>query len=200
MSERDSMCPVVGAVIQTGHCHSSSTTMTINNLSAVASSLSMASAVSGGAAAAAASGCIVGGNNVAATAIGANSSSAAGNVSAGGNGGNAGGGRQSMKSSKGPIRVGFYDIERTIGKGNFAVVKLAKHRITKNEVSLMYLQIPLHPSVWQTLFKFNWIRIFFNVFVDHIHPTTHAYATCLSSVDRHSVVQKNIAKNKIAKI
>lgn len=33
-----------------------------------------------------------------------------------------------------PIRVGFYDIERTIGKGNFAVVKLAKHRITKNEV------------------------------------------------------------------
>lgn len=38
-------------------------------------------------------------------------------------------------SSKGPIRVGFYDIERTIGKGNFAVVKLARHRITKNEVS-----------------------------------------------------------------
>lgn len=42
--------------------------------------------------------------------------------------------RASMKS-KGPIRVGFYDIERTIGKGNFAVVKLARHRITKNEVS-----------------------------------------------------------------
>lgn len=36
---------------------------------------------------------------------------------------------------KAPIRVGFYDIERTIGKGNFAVVKLAKHRITKTEVS-----------------------------------------------------------------
>lgn len=34
-----------------------------------------------------------------------------------------------------PIRVGFYEIEKTIGKGNFAVVKLAKHRITKNEVS-----------------------------------------------------------------
>lgn len=41
--------------------------------------------------------------------------------------------RTSMKA-KGPIRVGFYDIERTIGKGNFAVVKLARHRITKNEV------------------------------------------------------------------
>lgn len=33
------------------------------------------------------------------------------------------------------VRVGFYDIERTIGKGNFAVVKLAKHRVTRNEVS-----------------------------------------------------------------
>ncbi|CAB0019464.1 unnamed protein product, partial [Nesidiocoris tenuis] len=36
---------------------------------------------------------------------------------------------------KTPIRVGFYDIERTIGKGNFAVVKLARHRITKTEVT-----------------------------------------------------------------
>lgn len=34
------------------------------------------------------------------------------------------------------IRVGFYDIEGTIGKGNFAVVKLARHRITKTEASL----------------------------------------------------------------
>ncbi|XP_075155539.1 salt-inducible kinase 2 [Haematobia irritans] len=37
---------------------------------------------------------------------------------------------------KEPIRVGFYDIEKTIGKGNFAVVKLARHRITKNEVAI----------------------------------------------------------------
>jgi hypothetical protein len=33
-----------------------------------------------------------------------------------------------------PLRVGFYEIERTIGRGNFAVVKLARHRITKTEV------------------------------------------------------------------
>lgn len=39
------------------------------------------------------------------------------------------------RAAKTPIRVGFYDIERTIGKGNFAVVKLARHRITKTEVS-----------------------------------------------------------------
>lgn len=45
--------------------------------------------------------------------------------------------RTTMKT-KGPIRVGFYDIERTIGKGNFAVVKLARHRITKNEVCSMF--------------------------------------------------------------
>jgi hypothetical protein len=34
-----------------------------------------------------------------------------------------------------PLRVGFYEIEKTIGRGNFAVVKLARHRITKTEVS-----------------------------------------------------------------
>ena len=34
-----------------------------------------------------------------------------------------------------PLRVGFYEIEGTIGRGNFAVVKLAKHRITKTEVN-----------------------------------------------------------------
>lgn len=31
-------------------------------------------------------------------------------------------------------RVGFYDIDKTIGRGNFAVVKLAKHRTTKSQV------------------------------------------------------------------
>jgi hypothetical protein len=40
-----------------------------------------------------------------------------------------------------PVRVGFYDIERTIGKGNFAVVKLGRHRITKTEVSTTLYQL-----------------------------------------------------------
>lgn len=39
------------------------------------------------------------------------------------------------------IRVGFYDIESTIGKGNFAVVKLARHRITKTEVDIQLVAI-----------------------------------------------------------
>ncbi|KAI2656546.1 hypothetical protein H4Q32_013504 [Labeo rohita] len=34
-----------------------------------------------------------------------------------------------------PVRVGYYEMERTIGKGNFAVVKLATHIITKAKVS-----------------------------------------------------------------
>lgn len=49
--------------------------------------------------------------------------------------------RTTMKA-KGPIRVGFYDIERTIGKGNFAVVKLARHRITRNEVCSHNPRVP----------------------------------------------------------
>uniref|UniRef100_A0A8C2HRN5 non-specific serine/threonine protein kinase n=1 Tax=Cyprinus carpio TaxID=7962 RepID=A0A8C2HRN5_CYPCA len=33
------------------------------------------------------------------------------------------------------VRVGYYEMERTIGKGNFAVVKLATHMITRAKVS-----------------------------------------------------------------
>ena len=34
-----------------------------------------------------------------------------------------------------PVRIGYYQLERTIGKGNFAIVKLATHTITKTKVS-----------------------------------------------------------------
>jgi len=40
-----------------------------------------------------------------------------------------------------PLRVGFYEIEKTIGRGNFAVVKLAKHRITKTEVGILIVAL-----------------------------------------------------------
>ena len=42
--------------------------------------------------------------------------------------------KSSLTVNSTPLRVGFYEIEKTIGRGNFAVVKLAKHRITKTEV------------------------------------------------------------------
>ncbi|XP_052253636.1 serine/threonine-protein kinase SIK3-like isoform X3 [Dreissena polymorpha] len=38
--------------------------------------------------------------------------------------------------SSGIVRVGHYEMERTIGKGNFAVVKLATHMITKTKVAI----------------------------------------------------------------
>uniref|UniRef100_A0A9J8DJK6 non-specific serine/threonine protein kinase n=1 Tax=Cyprinus carpio carpio TaxID=630221 RepID=A0A9J8DJK6_CYPCA len=44
--------------------------------------------------------------------------------------------QEQKPSQRAPVRVGFYDIERTLGKGNFAVVKLARHRITKSEVAI----------------------------------------------------------------
>lgn len=47
-------------------------------------------------------------------------------------------------SSKMPIRVGFYEIDKTLGKGNFAVVKLARHRVTKNEVIIDFFSSIRH--------------------------------------------------------
>ncbi|VDP05136.1 unnamed protein product [Soboliphyme baturini] len=41
----------------------------------------------------------------------------------------------SSSSAKGHLfRLGLYDVQRTIGKGNFAVVKLARHRVTRHQV------------------------------------------------------------------
>ncbi|XP_054853446.1 serine/threonine-protein kinase SIK2 isoform X2 [Eublepharis macularius] len=42
----------------------------------------------------------------------------------------------SSRGGPGPVRVGFYEIEGTLGKGNFAVVKLGRHRITRSEVAI----------------------------------------------------------------
>jgi len=38
--------------------------------------------------------------------------------------------------SSAPVQIGYYQIERTIGKGNFAVVKLATHIVTKTKVTI----------------------------------------------------------------
>ncbi len=34
------------------------------------------------------------------------------------------------------VRVGPYELRKTIGKGNFAVVKLAVHSVTRSKVSI----------------------------------------------------------------
>lgn len=66
---------------------------------------------------------------------------------------------RSTNKSKGPIRVGFYDIERTIGKGNFAVVKLARHRITKTEVSRFFLFLSINLSIKTSAYYIIIIRL-----------------------------------------
>ena len=42
------------------------------------------------------------------------------------------------KPPTGIVKVGFYEVEGTIGRGNFAVVKIAKHRITRTDVSFFF--------------------------------------------------------------
>lgn len=32
------------------------------------------------------------------------------------------------------VRVGYYELEKTIGRGNFAIVKLGCHIVTKSKV------------------------------------------------------------------
>ena len=44
-------------------------------------------------------------------------------------------GSSNLGAGSGPVRVGYYQMERTIGKGNFAVVKLATHIVTKTKVN-----------------------------------------------------------------
>ncbi|XP_061432783.1 serine/threonine-protein kinase SIK3-like [Lethenteron reissneri] len=44
--------------------------------------------------------------------------------------------QQLLQGRAAPVRIGYYEIERTIGKGNFAVVKLATHIITRAKVAI----------------------------------------------------------------
>ncbi|PNJ75828.1 SIK3 isoform 5, partial [Pongo abelii] len=46
--------------------------------------------------------------------------------------------RPPAPASRGPMpaRIGYYEIDRTIGKGNFAVVKRATHLVTKAKVAI----------------------------------------------------------------
>ncbi|XP_063067940.1 serine/threonine-protein kinase SIK1-like [Engraulis encrasicolus] len=46
-----------------------------------------------------------------------------------------------------PLQVGFYEIIRTLGKGTFAVVKLARHKVTKTQVAIKIIdKTRLDPS------------------------------------------------------
>ncbi|XP_048870637.1 serine/threonine-protein kinase SIK1 isoform X2 [Brienomyrus brachyistius] len=45
-------------------------------------------------------------------------------------------GSQPVRNPGRPLQVGFYEILKTLGKGNFAVVKLAQHKVTKTQVAI----------------------------------------------------------------
>lgn len=56
-------------------------------------------------------------------------------------------------SGHAPARVGYYQMETTIGKGNFAVVKLATNIVTKSKV--IWVDRFLTNSFFN-VFKLNW--------------------------------------------
>ncbi|XP_071000924.1 serine/threonine-protein kinase SIK1-like [Oncorhynchus clarkii lewisi] len=54
----------------------------------------------------------------------------------------------------GPVQVGFYEIIRTLGKGNFAVVKLACHKVTKTQVAIKIIDKKrLEPSDLKKIYR-----------------------------------------------
>ncbi|KAK9537768.1 hypothetical protein VZT92_005351 [Zoarces viviparus] len=63
-------------------------------------------------------------------------------------------GSQSSAAQGRPLQVGFYEIIRTLGKGNFAVVKLAKHKVTKTQVAIKIIdKTRLNPSNLEKIYR-----------------------------------------------
>ncbi|XP_033864971.3 serine/threonine-protein kinase SIK1 isoform X1 [Acipenser ruthenus] len=53
-----------------------------------------------------------------------------------------------------PLQVGFYEIIKTLGKGNFAVVKLARHKVTKTQVAIKIIdKTRLDPSNLEKIYR-----------------------------------------------
>ncbi|KAF6730302.1 Serine/threonine-protein kinase SIK2 [Oryzias melastigma] len=63
-------------------------------------------------------------------------------------------GSQPSPAQQRPLQVGFYEIIRTLGKGNFAVVKLAKHKVTKTQVAIKIIdKTRLSPSNLEKIYR-----------------------------------------------
>ncbi|KAG7258878.1 hypothetical protein CRUP_018565 [Coryphaenoides rupestris] len=64
-------------------------------------------------------------------------------------------GTQPCSATQGrPLQVGFYEILRTLGKGNFAVVKLARHKVTKTQVAIKIIdKTRLNPSDLEKIYR-----------------------------------------------
>uniref|UniRef100_A0A8C7I9R9 non-specific serine/threonine protein kinase n=1 Tax=Oncorhynchus kisutch TaxID=8019 RepID=A0A8C7I9R9_ONCKI len=63
-------------------------------------------------------------------------------------------GSQPNHTGSQPLQVGFYEIIRTLGKGNFAVVKLARHKVTKTQVAIKIIdKTRLNPSNLEKIYR-----------------------------------------------
>uniref|UniRef100_A0A3P8YUF4 non-specific serine/threonine protein kinase n=1 Tax=Esox lucius TaxID=8010 RepID=A0A3P8YUF4_ESOLU len=63
-------------------------------------------------------------------------------------------GTQTTHTKGRPLQVGFYEIIRTLGKGNFAVVKLARHKVTKTQVAIKIIdKTRLNPSNLEKIYR-----------------------------------------------
>uniref|UniRef100_A0A8C9ZXZ9 non-specific serine/threonine protein kinase n=1 Tax=Sander lucioperca TaxID=283035 RepID=A0A8C9ZXZ9_SANLU len=61
---------------------------------------------------------------------------------------------QSSPAQGRPLQVGFYEIICTLGKGNFAVVKLARHKVTKTQVAIKIIdKTRLNPSNLEKIYR-----------------------------------------------
>uniref|UniRef100_A0A182K9G4 non-specific serine/threonine protein kinase n=1 Tax=Anopheles christyi TaxID=43041 RepID=A0A182K9G4_9DIPT len=111
-------------------------------------------------------------------------------VSGGGSNGSAGNGGSGRVKCKDPIRVGFYEIEKTIGKGNFAVVKLARHRITKNEVAIKIIdKSQLDPGNLQKVYR----EVEIMKRLDHPH-IIKLYQVAIKIIDKSQLDPGNLQK------
>lgn len=66
--------------------------------------------------------------------------------------------RSGHGSSNGSTRVGKYELGRTLGEGNFAKVKFARHVETGENVAIKILdkeKILKHKMIGQVLFRFH---------------------------------------------
>ncbi|XP_055000399.1 serine/threonine-protein kinase MARK1 isoform X6 [Sorex araneus] len=72
--------------------------------------------------------------------------------------------------------IGNYRLQKTIGKGNFAKVKLARHVLTGREVAVKIIdKTQLNPTSLQKVFNY------FNRRNSELQPSSQSQCSCLSS-------------------
>lgn len=98
---------------------------------------------------------------------------------------------KATRTKSGLVKVGFYEVERTIGKGNYAVVKLGRHRVTKTEVrrhSFYFLPSPLLLFLLRRSYTLSVLFFFFCR-----HPP-RCFQVAIKIIDKTRLDKDNLAK------